>query len=443
MGRLVTLFAAVSMICLPLSTASAQSAPQRGKAAGEIFSIPDHLENRWGGLSREELAQAEQLVSLGLQQDEELNRRIQSVLRHPSEFATTEVDRALDDLLKLTINLGRLVWIKAGAGSNPHVSSWSVVDTLLDQQRIDDAVSNLARRAAQKPGCELKDLQLKGLPQVFWFEYAMAKYDYEQKSCGALPSSDWLSQMNISRLSRLRALIGDESRSFAHTELVFVFQPSCKTAKALSLESQLGICSWTKEKVDLGPRRKTPLQRKDAFQFFPLKNSAFAGASKANVEALLLKASTPNSAEKVSRTIKEISNTQRPGITSGYWLSPDRSILVFLIDIEPLPSSNRPTYLSPLEQWNRYLVLVTDSKHSFIGVPGGFGQYDDGQLLGISDIDRDGNIEVWFSAEWGECDGEDSVAGINCAITHFFRLEQFGSDLAPFVPGRRPKSSQR
>lgn len=82
---------------------------------------------------------------------------------------------------------------------------------------------------------------------------------------------------------------------------------------------------------------------------------------------------------------------------------------------------------------------MTDTTHSFIGVPGGFGQYDDGEIIGISDIDHDGNIEVWFSGEWGECDGEGSVPGKDCAITHFYRLEQFGSNLAPFVSGFRPR----
>ena len=41
------------------------------------------------------------------------------------------------------------------------------------------------------------------------------------------------------------------------------------------------------------------------------------------------------------------------------------------------------------------------------------GQYDDGEISGISDVDRDGNIEVWFSAEWGECDGEECILKVS------------------------------
>lgn len=423
--------------CLSLGTHSVQPAIQGEQTSPRIFEIPSHLADRWGVQSREELDLAQQLGTLGEQQDNELYRRIRSIIDQPA-FDTREVDRAFDDLLKLTVNLRKLDWIRARGNDNPEVKSWAVINDSLHNPRIDRAVTNLARRAARKPGCELTDLQLKGIPPVFWYEYAMAKFEYEQKSCGAIPSYDKLSQMSISRLDQLRALIGDENRSFAHAELVFSFEP-CKASEISSIENLLGVCRWRKEPVDLGTRRKSKLQKRDAFPFFPLKHSAFAAVSKASVEGVLLKASTDNKADTVARTILEISNNRKPGITPGYWLSPDRKKLIFPIDIEPPPPSNQPSYLSPLEKWKHYLVLVTDANYLLLGVPGGFGQYDDGEIIGVSDIDHDGNIEVWFSAEWGECDGEDSVPGKNCAITHFYRLEQFGSDLAPFVLGPRPR----
>lgn len=439
MRKLLSIVAMGLGISLSPGTHSAQPATQAEQASTGIFEIPTYLANRWGGLSREEFDLVQQLVTVGVQQDNELYRRLQSILGHPSVFATIEVDRTFDDLLKLTANLRKLDWIKAVLASNPEVRSWSVVNDSLHDPRIDKAVTNLARRAAHKPGCELMDLQLKGLPPVFWYEYAMAKFEYERKSCGALPSSDWLSRMSISRLARLRALVGDESRSFAHAELVFAFQEPCTTAKLSSVENMIGLCRWTKEPVDLGTRRKAKLQKKDAFQFFPLKHSTFAAVSKVSVAAVVLQASTGKKADTVARTILEISDNHKPGITTGYWLSSDRKKLIFLIDIEPSPPTNQPSYLSPLEKWKRYLVLVSDTNYLLLGVPGGFGQYDDGEIMGISDIDHDGNVEVWFSATWGECDGEDSVPGKNCAITHFYRLEQFGSDLAPFVFGSRPR----
>lgn len=439
MRELLSILKIGLMICLSPYAYSAQPAIGNGQTNTLLFEIPSHLANRWGGLSREEFDLAQNLVSLGVRQDEELRRQLKDIFDQSSAFPTNVIDRALDDVLKLTVNLGKLVWIKAGLGLNPQVKSWSLINDSMLDQRIDEAVANLAKRAARKPGCELMDLQLKGLPPVFWYEYAMAKFEYERQSCGALPSSDWLSQMSISRLNRLRALVGDESRSFAHSELVFAYHESCKTAKPSSVESQLGICRWASERVDLGTRRKASLKKKDGFRFFPLKHSSFAAVSKAAIEAVIIRASTTNKSDTVARTVLEISDSRKPGITSGYWLSPDRKKLIFLVDIEPPPPSAQPSYLSHLKSGKRNLVLVTDTNHLLIGVPGNFGQYDDGEIVGISDIDHDGNIEVWFSAEWGECDGESSVPGKDCAITHFYRLEQFGSNLAPFVLGLRPR----
>jgi hypothetical protein len=70
-----------------------------------------------------------------------------------------------------------------------------------------------------------------------------------------------------------------------------------------------------------------------------------------------------------------------------------------------------------------------------------FGQYDDGSIEAVSDLDNDGNIEVWFSGVFGECDGEDSVPGKNCSIPHYFKTEQFGRRLGNFIQGPRPSSS--
>lgn len=357
MRKLLSILIIGLMACLSPCIYSAPPATEDGQANTPIFEIPAHLANRWGGLSREEFDVAQQLVSLGVRQDSELQSRLQDIVSQPAAFTSNEIDRALDDLLKLTVNLRKLDWIKAVLGSNPPVQSWSVVDGSLHNSRMDNAVANLAKRAALKPGCELMDLQLKGLPEVFWYEYAMAKFDSARQSCGALPSSDWLSQMSISRLDRLRAHVGDESRSFAHAELAFAFQESCKTAKPSSIENRLGICGWTRERIDTGPRRRAPLKKKDSFQFVPLKHSAFAAVSKASVEAVILKESTTNKADTVARTVLEISDSRKPGITSGYWLSPDRTRLIFLIDIEPPAPSDSPTYLSPLEKWKRYLVF--------------------------------------------------------------------------------------
>jgi hypothetical protein len=99
--------------------------------------------------------------------------------------------------------------------------------------------------------------------------------------------------------------------------------------------------------------------------------------------------------------------------------------------------SNDQTYPQSdrLAQASSVLLVVTKTDSRFIVGPGQYGQYDDGVIEAISDKDHDGNIEVWISAEWGECDCEECRPGVDCAVATHFMAEQFGSDLGGFVPG--------
>lgn len=66
---------------------------------------------------------------------------------------------------------------------------------------------------------------------------------------------------------------------------------------------------------------------------------------------------------------------------------------------------------------SRIILVVEPDSVTVAGVPPRFGyQYDEGQLAQVSDLDADGDLEVWFVGSWGECDGEDSKPGVDCGI---------------------------
>lgn len=55
---------------------------------------------------------------------------------------------------------------------------------------------------------------------------------------------------------------------------------------------------------------------------------------------------------------------------------------------------------------------------SLVGTPTRFTyQYDDGVTLAVSDIDQDGNPEIWLKGEFGECDGPGSRPNHDCAFS--------------------------
>jgi len=74
-----------------------------------------------------------------------------------------------------------------------------------------------------------------------------------------------------------------------------------------------------------------------------------------------------------------------------------------------------------------------------VSLPVGWGQYDDGNLAALSDIDGDMRLEAWFVGVFGECDGENEIAGKTCAFDTFhFGGEVFGNELVPYIKGSPP-----
>ncbi|MDP2828162.1 MAG: hypothetical protein Q8O37_06110 [Sulfuricellaceae bacterium] len=83
---------------------------------------------------------------------------------------------------------------------------------------------------------------------------------------------------------------------------------------------------------------------------------------------------------------------------------------------------------------SRVLLLIEPDAIRVVGVPPRFNyQYDEGEITHVSDLDGDGNLEIWFSGVFGECDGEDSKPGIDCAIKATHMGEIFDDALSFFT----------
>jgi hypothetical protein len=182
-------------------------------------------------------------------------------------------------------------------------------------------------------------------------------------------------------------------------------------------------------KIDFG--RRIPVGTKNKFVRSPLWSKKFT--SRAAIESMVAKLPT------TGRVAAAIERVAAQG--GEHWISPERSKLILPLSIEmrnPTPGL-RNLGMNEYSS-DDYLVVLTNTAHSYIKLPNiQWGQYGDGDIAELFDSDDDGNVEVWFVGEWGECD-EDSAAGAECAKKDYHRLEQFGGNLAPFVQGRRPKN---
>jgi hypothetical protein len=88
---------------------------------------------------------------------------------------------------------------------------------------------------------------------------------------------------------------------------------------------------------------------------------------------------------------------------------------------------------------SRVLIVLDTSGPRLVGIPSRFAfQYDDGDISKISDLDKDGNPEIWFTGTDGECDGEDSKPGIDCDIKSTKMGEIQGNSVTYFKHYRSP-----
>jgi len=88
---------------------------------------------------------------------------------------------------------------------------------------------------------------------------------------------------------------------------------------------------------------------------------------------------------------------------------------------------------------SRVLLLSGPRGVSLVGTPGRFFHAnDDGKIVAVSDLDRDGDLEIWFSGTVGECDDESARPGIDCASTTIYMGEIRGDAVSYFTDSRRP-----
>jgi hypothetical protein len=113
------------------------------------------------------------------------------------------------------------------------------------------------------------------------------------------------------------------------------------------------------------------------------------------------------------------------------WQHPKLDSSMIEIGIVPAELGSEPDWPFVGE---RLLLVIKPQSVTLVGVPGRFGyQYDSGEIANVSDLDQDGNFEVWFKGTFGECDGEGLRPGIDCAIETIQMGEIRGRALSYFT----------
>jgi hypothetical protein len=124
--------------------------------------------------------------------------------------------------------------------------------------------------------------------------------------------------------------------------------------------------------------------------------------------------------------------------TIKQWMHPQHNKL--LIELPIYDQQTQTNSIWPYSGSSWILLVVDEHDVAIVGVPRRFAyQYDDGNIAHVSDLDSDGNLEIWFSGTFGECDGEGSQPGVDCAIETIHMGEISGNTLSYFSNTLRTK----
>lgn len=113
------------------------------------------------------------------------------------------------------------------------------------------------------------------------------------------------------------------------------------------------------------------------------------------------------------------------------WNHPGHDTALIELQIGMTEQSSEPAW--PF-MGSRILLVIEPNDVRLAGVPQRFAyQYDEGEITRVSDLDEDGNLEVWFAGTFGECDGEDLQPGVDCAVETIHMGEIAGDAVSYFA----------
>lgn len=362
----------------------------------------------------------------------------------------------LAEALLLLDRIQGTLWPTPRIGSQyPFANPWETLPKTDGFPIWDRALADLGRKALsgnRDTLCAAPIDSLNSLPKAYWRGYWLAMLEFGRHDCPPSGETGWVATYRaatsaddpaLAAFAPLRAYLGNENRADAHLAMVLPLAGHCPLKT-----DPWKICTWAGDKALRGAQsldeRRLPVPHQQRFRaelLFANTQVLDQLPGEVKLAALLarlerrearplpdVRASLIQLAQQSHDWLEHFS----PFATQRWW-HPNSTLRALELDL-PVDAEH------PEENQRGLLVYGPDVAPHLVRLPGGFGQYDDGNMVTLSDLDGDTRLEAWFAAEWGECDGEDSVPGENCAITSYYLGgEVFGDRLGPYIAGPLPK----
>jgi hypothetical protein len=314
---------------------------------------------------------------------------------------------------------------------------WPTVERLARAQPAwREALRERGEAAASAPGCGplagLPENKALAPPPEFWLGFGARKLAKVDTSCGRLPTDALVHHFEGGAgdpiVQELAPLVGRGEHARAHVEILRTIAAYCPLK-----QDPLALCAWLRD-------FNMPIAREGA-KALPLKPGQAWTALSREVQPALADlgadqvAQHPQWRKHIVAAIARLPAATQ-WIVQRQWIAPGGSAMAAWVTRDSYPWDDPPGVAAHARH---FLLLVDDRGARLVNLPEGLEE----SLSTLSDIDGDGNVELWSEADEGECDGEDLKPGIDCGIYRaWLSGEVFGNEVAPFLNGPWPAPPQ-
>ena len=341
---------------------------------------------------------------------------------------------------------------------NEQVNPWQIL-TQEGAANLDmhEAILSELQRLASAGSCDVAEVWLKG-QQVLRARFALHQLKEKQKLDCVSPDWNWL---QTGKTQEARNLYQQYSEVLNHmqsgtmhevllTELTDYGKRCFEKTGVTSTPGLDKICvTWISEPQAVPLKLKHARLTLSKSKQFQAKQLQVPEAPPANPTARvgwlkqLAKSMDAGAQQKMQDFIGELARRNGSLSAATWWTHPhhDKS----LIDLQVYMHDER-SYPDRFFASEKVLLLLEGQTFSLVRIPRRFlGEHNNADLVQVSDLDNDGNLEAWWAESFRQCKGDESdlESELDCSAKQADMGEIKGDSLTYFVNTRQKHQQSR
>jgi hypothetical protein len=386
-----------------------------------------------------------------------LRSKMLSVLSAPNAWPSDALAKLLPNIFELEQALNQLEPGRFGRETIDHhysISPWNAVSSLgeTDLALVRQAISHHVmqsepNRKVTVAECEALNIQLSRGGHTIREEYIISRWATGRSSPCANPDWVWLTErkdpeaaiMRETYLSRLDGML-DIGRVVILSNLTSDAHDCFKRNVAIS-ESLKSACQhWISEPPTVNYKLKNSGLSLKAHNKFRVKVLALpnydqsdnTGSNATKRRQWLIDLAPKTNTAAIQDMNKIAADFAARGIDVGAgkkWFSPNSN--QFIIELTGNHYGNVPLLDWPFNSFN-WLIVVNEKGATLVGIPGRLASAEPrGEIKNVSDLDGDGNFEIWLNETYNNCNSDAPRRNTSCSVS-VIRMGEISGDVVSY-----------